>query len=145
MNITYHHDKQLAFSEAFIFVFEGMSEMLEKNLTHPVLEFGNRAEVIYAKDADNDQVVYALVFTMDNIGRVNSYYGYTHPDYRGNQIAVTAFNWLEKNILLKRPGLSAIYVTSVDDNGKIQKVFEKTGRSHYTTKYVKFFRPQHKL
>jgi ribosomal protein S18 acetylase RimI-like enzyme len=144
MNISYHYDKQLAFSQAFTFVFEGYASMLRENLTHPCMDFTNSTEIVYAKDADTNKVVCAQLFVVDPIGRCFTLYAYTHPDYRGHGIAVKVFEHLERQ-LKGRPGTLVVYTNCVDENGAIKKVFEKTGREQYAIKFTKYYKDAEQL
>lgn len=136
--VQFFHSPQLAFSPPYTFVFKGYLEMLNNKLTHPCQDFGNQSEVIWGEL--REQIICAQIFHMDKIGRVNTVFAYTDPDFRGKGLAVRMFKHLEDTVKRRtNPPLKAIYTGAVDENGSIQKVFEKTDRTQYTTRYTKFY------
>jgi GNAT superfamily N-acetyltransferase len=141
--ITYHYEKQLAFSPAYTFVFCGYAEMLKEKLTHPCLDWGNHSEVVYAKDSETGKIVCAQLFSVDELGRAFTKFAYTDPAYRGKGIATQVFNEVEKRLLSR--GVIVVYTSAVDDNGKIHKVFDKTGRVTFARRAAKWYRGQEQL
>lgn len=140
MKLTYHHAKQLAFSLPFAFVIKGFVAMLKEGLAHPCVEFNNVSEVVYAVDEDARIVVGAQVYNIDEYGRVFTHLAYVLPEYRGQGIAVKLFELLEANVRANKPHAKIVFTSAMDDNASIKEVFKKTGRDHFTTKFVKWLK-----
>jgi GNAT superfamily N-acetyltransferase len=141
--ITYHYEKQLAFSPAYTFVFCGYAEMLKEKLTHPCLDWGNQSEVVYAKDSETGKIVCAQLFDVDKLGRAFTKFAYTLPEYRGQGIATKVFEEVEKRLIAR--GVIVVYTSAVAENDKIHRVFEKTGRTTFASRAAKWYRGQEQL
>jgi GNAT superfamily N-acetyltransferase len=138
LNASIHHDSQLAFSEAYVFVFCGYAEMLKAGVTHKFLKLENTNDVVYLKDVSTGKVISATVFHVNHIKSASIHLSYTDPAYRGFGLSSMVFDKVEE--ILRHRDVIALYSAITDGNHEQHRVLEKTGRTLSSHGFTKFYR-----